>query len=311
MLRAYYLCSLRVFDLAYTLEKLKSENIKIKKVKKTSEYTYTFLVSIKDFKRLKLLFANVEIIKKVGYAFIFFSMLQYKTTLVAMVLSILFYLSLSSKIWKINIIGDSENLNNFIKNELIANNIYVGAKKLNTNDLSALQNKILYSNYDVIEYLSLEEDGCAINAFFRKKRQESEHLHFKGNLYAKKDGLIKSFDLLSGEKVVKINDYVKKGALLVKDILTTDYQEEIYIGTYGSVYAYTWYYVTIDQKISGYEQNVETLLANLLINIKSKISRNFTEYEAIYEENMLQFKYENERVFLKMHFTCIEDIAGD
>ena len=43
--------------------------------------------------------------------------------------------------------------------------------------------------------------------------------------------------------MVKVNDYVKKGDLLVKDVVTTDQNEDVYVGTYGSVYAYTWYTV--------------------------------------------------------------------
>ena len=309
MIRAGNLYKIRAFDISYILEKIKKEKIKIYKLKQISEFTYTFISPIIYEKKLKILFANIEIVKKVGYLSILISLLKYKTTLVAMIISIFFYISLSNRIWKINVIGDSESLDLFIKNQLLTNNIYVGAKKLDVNELSTIQNKILYVNYDVIE--SIEENGCAINVNYHKKRKENDNLKFKGNLYAKKDGMIKSFDLLSGEKVVKINDYVKTGDLLVKDILTTDYNQEIYIGTYGSVYAYTWYYITVDQTINNASKQKETILANLLLEIKSQISLNFTENEYICEENMLQFKVENDRVYLKMHFTCVEDIAKE
>ena len=122
--------------------------------------------------------------------------------------------------------------------------------------------------------------------------------------------MIKSFDLLSGEKVVDINDYVKKDDLLVKDILTTDYNEEVYIGTYGSVYAYTWYYVTLESKVSSNISHAD-LFANSMLMAKNQISKDFNDNEYIYEENVLQFNVKDNNMFLKIHFTCVEDIAKE
>ena len=237
-------------------------------------------------------------------------MLKYKTTIIALIISVCFYASLSNKIWKINVYGDTELLNSFIIEQLNENNIYVGSSKISSEKLSEIQNNILYKNYDLIEYLSLKQDGCIIEANFKKKRETSDKNELKGNLYASKDGVIKSFDLLSGEKVVKVNDYVKKGDLLVKDVLTTDYNEQVYIGTFGSVYAYTWYYITIEHKVYDYESK-ETILANTLLEMKKTISLNFSDLEYIYEENVLQFNIDNNILKMKVHFTCVEDIAKE
>ncbi len=310
MIRPLYLYKVHVFDIVNALNQIKENKIKIYQLKRFDEYTYTFYASIYVKKKLTHIFTNIEILKQTGYASIFLSLLKYKTTLVAMIISVFFYFSLSNKIWKINITGDTPSLENFIKNELSIHNIYVGAKKINTDDLSSIQSQILYDNYDVIEYLSIEEDGSAISVNFKKKRKENDKTEFKGSLYAKRDGVIKSFDILSGEKVVKTNDYVKKGDLLVKDVLTTDYNEEIYIGTYGAVYAYTWYYVTIEQKINSSDSG-ETIFSNLLLETKHQISLNFTENEYIYEENVLQFKIDKDNVYMKLHFTCVENIAKE
>lgn len=310
MLRPVYLYKVRVFDITNALTQIKTLNIKIYQLKNIGEYTYTFYASIYALKRLQSIFFNIEILKKTGYASIILSLLKYKTTLIALTISVCFYFSLSSKIWLINIQGDSNSLIPFINQELLNNNIYVGAKNIDIDKLSAIQNKILYKNFDTIEYLSVSKDGCAINVTFKKKRNENEITHFKNALYASKDGMIKSFDLLSGEKVVEINDYVKKGDLLVKDIITTDYNQEIYIGTFGSVYAYTWYYITMETHISSLNDK-ETLFANTLLEMKRNISQDFTKNEYIYEENVLQLKVDSNKMYLKVHFTCVENIAKE
>lgn len=310
MILPVYLYKIKVFDIINSLEKIKQLDIKIYQLKKTEDYTYTFYASIYTLKRLQSIFTNIEIIKQTGYLSIVLSLFKYKTTLIAFIISLFFYISLNNKIWIINIKGDTDSLIPFINEQLLNNNIYVGASKIDKDYLSAIQNKILYENYNKIEYLSISKNGCAIDVRFKKKRIENDKTKFEGALYATKDGMIKSFDLLSGEKVVQINDYVKKGDLLVKDIITTDYNEEIYIGTYGSVYAYTWYYITIEEYININESDA-TIFANALLDAKRKISLNFTTNEYIYEENVLQFNIENNKMYMKIHFTCVEDITKE
>ena len=238
------------------------------------------------------------------------SLLKYKTTIISLIISIFSYFTLSSRIWIINISGDASTLIPFVEEKLNENNIKVGSKKKDVNTLSEIQNKVLYSSFDIIEYLSIKSNGCAIDVSFKKKRKETEINKLKGNLYASRDGMIKSFDLLSGEKVVDINDYVRKGDLLVKDVLLTDYNQEIYIGTFGSVYAYTWYYSTIMYPVNEYDSD-ETVLANVLLEAKRQITVNFTNSEYIYQENVLQFNKDDNNVFIKIHFTCVEDIAKE
>lgn len=310
MIRSVYLYKIRTFDFPTCLNKLKENNIKVFKLHKVNDYEYTFYAPTHTHKKINNIFFNVEVIKETGYASIFFSLLKYKTTVLSLLISLFFYISLSNRIWAIKITGDADSLIPFINEQLNNNNIIIGAKKLSVDEISRIQNKILYSNFETIEYLSISSNGSVIDVTFNKKRKETTIEPFKGNLYAKRDGMIKSFELFSGEKNVKINDYVKKGDLLVKDVLLTDYNEEIYIGTKGSVYAYTWYYITINSPISSNINEVD-LFANLLFNAKREISKNFTNKEYIYSENVLQFKKDSNNVYMKIHFTCVEDIVKE
>ena len=310
MIKPLYQYKVVIYDIVSSLNKLKELKVKIYNLKKVDEHIYTFYSSIYCLNRLKSIFPNIEIIKQTGYLSIILSLLKYKTTIIALLVSLCFYFSLCNKIWIINISGDSLILNDFIKNELLENKIYVGAKKLNNDELSNIQKKILFENFDTIEYLSLDNNGSCIDVVYKKKRVENEKNQFKTSLYASKDGMIKSFDILSGEKVVEVNDYVKKGDLLVKDVLTTDYNEQVYIGTYGSVYAYTWYYITIQSYITDNMTQAD-LFANSLLEAKNKLTINFTDKEYIYEENVLQFNIDKSKLFMKIHFTCVEDIAKE
>ena len=310
IIKGLYLYKIRVFDITNFLNQLKELNIKAYKVKKEFEYTYTFYAPLSSKKILLKQYNNIEIVKSVGLLASLYTLLKYKTTIIALIISCLFYYNLTTYIWSINIYSNAPSLNNFINEQLNSNNIYIGAKSLTIDELSSISKKILYNNYDTIEYLSIEKSGCEINVSFKKRRKENEKTHLKTSLYATRDGLIKSFDILSGEKVVSINDYVKKGDLLVKDVVTSDYNKDVYIGTYGSVYAYTWYYCEIKQQILTNESEAE-ILANSLLVVKSNICKNFTLNEYIYSENVLQLKKESNMMYIKVHFTCVENIAKE
>ena len=310
LIKPQCLLEIVIFDGSYLLNTLKDNNINIYNLRKIDSYTYRFYCSVFSIKKIKSIFSSCKIIKYVGLLSSIFSLLKYKTLIVAIIISSFFYISLSSRTWIINISGDNDLLNEVIKSNLKDNNIYIGSKNKTVDEISYIQNKILFENNNLIEYLSIEKQGSCINVSFKKKREETKPNELKKSLYASKDGLIKSFDLLTGEKVVDVNDYVKKGDLLVKDVITTDYNQDIYIGTFGSVYAYTWYYVSL-QSIVNIPYNKEEILANCLLLSKSKIIDDFTDNEYIYEENVLQFNIENNKVYFKVHFTCVEDIAKE
>ena len=173
-INAMYVYEIKVVDVVWFLQTVKANNIKIYKLSKIDKFTYRFVSSFIYKKIILQSFKDIKVVNKTGLLHILFSFIKYKTTLIALVISVCFYISLSNKIWKVEIIGDTLSLNNFINQQLIDNNIYIGAKKLNVDDVSKIQNKILYSNYDVIEYLSIKIDGCKVNVSFKKKREEND-----------------------------------------------------------------------------------------------------------------------------------------
>lgn len=309
--KAMYLYRLRIYDISTALNQLKAANIKIYQLRKIDDFTYTFFASVYTKHRLKNEFPGIEIVRRAGFLSVFVSLIHYKTTLIAFVLSIALYFICSSRIWKVSITGDSILLYDLVAEELQNHDIKVGNKVMDIDTLSVIQSKILYENYDRIEYLSIQKKGCVIEVSFRKKREKVDQSVRGGNLYASRDGIIKSFDLLSGEKVVQINDYVKKGDLLVKDIVTSDYNEEIYVGTYGSVYAYTWYYADVETTIPDGDYDETETFSFLLMEARHQIAKNFAKDEYIYEENVLQFTRNGNHVTMRVHFTCVEDISKE
>lgn len=301
----------KIFDIATALDKLKEEKIKIYNLTKIDEFSYTFLVSPFCKNRLKKVFLDPKVVNEVGLIHIFENFFRYKTTLIALILAIILFFLMSNKIWKIEISGDSTSLYPLIEETLKQNKITKGISKIDSKNLLMLEEKMLYQLKDEIEWIELRNSGSVLKVKFLKRRTSMELEQLKGNLYATKNGVILSFDIKSGEKVVKINDYVKKGDLLVKDIVTTDQNEDIYVGTLGSVYAYTWYIVDSYINIDADNYDETQVFLNLLFRAKEEVSKNLTENEYIYKESVLLFEKNGKIVTMKVHFTCVEDITKE
>lgn len=306
----YY--EIRIFDICRGLNDLKANKVTIYNLHKTDAYTYQFLASPYCRNRIKKVFVNPKIIKKVGLFHVFENFFKFKTTLIALVFSIALFFLYSNRIWKIEIFGNAKQLYPMIQETLKKNHIQVGMSKMNDDALLVIEEKMLYELKDKVEWLELRKHGSTITAKFLIKRTLNPPILLNNSLYATKDGVICAFDIKNGEKMVKINDYVKKGDLLVRDVVTTDQNQDVYVGTYGAVYAYTWYIVDLTYTMKEAEIYDEvSIFTKLLIQARSDISKNFDKNESIHKENVLKFIKEGRMIHMRVHFTCIENITKE
>ena len=89
------------------------------------------------------------------------------------------------------------------------------------------------------------------------------------NIYASKDGVIQNIDVSSGNIMVKVNDYVKKGDLLVSNTITSTSEVDKIIETQGVIKAYT--YIDYEASISKKKMDDGEAFSYLLYSIRSKL----------------------------------------
>mgnify|MGYP003314227809 FL=1 len=95
MIKAVYQYKVKIYDISSALNKIKENKIKIYKLKKISDYEYTFYSSKYKLSKIQEIFISVEVVKQTGYASIVLSLLKYKTTIICLIVSMFFYISLS------------------------------------------------------------------------------------------------------------------------------------------------------------------------------------------------------------------------
>jgi similar to stage IV sporulation protein len=281
-------------------------NVSIYNFKKIDEYKYRFETEKKNRKKIKKNFKEYKLVGRKGllnYLEVIFT----KTTFICVLIGSITMYNVSKRIWKIEINGDYKEIETNIKDELTKNNILISKYYPSSNNLENIEKNIsLYLSKD-IEFLELRRRGSVIFVRYQKRRM-APTLPEKGtNLYASKDGMIRYFDVQSGVKTVKEYDYVRKGDLLVKDVVETSAGELINVGTLGSVFANTFY--VIDVEIDNKGEDEAIVFSNMLDKAKNKISSYLSKGEKIEIERILNYSIDKNKGKMKVYYMLLEDIT--
>lgn len=288
------------------INKLKFYNIDIYNFRKIGDYKYYFETSRKNRRTIKENFKDCKIISKKGILNYLESFVC-KTTFLCVIIASFSMYNVSRRIWEINIVGDYKDIEDELVEELNKNNIMISKYYPSSNKLKKIEGDISLYLSKEIEFLELRRSGSVINLRYQKRRV-AEELPSKGvSLYATKDGMVRYFDVQSGVKQVKEYDYVRKGDLLVKDVVETSSGQLIDIGTLGSVYANTFYIIDVEINCNGEDE--ASVFSLMLDKAKVKISRNLSKGEKIEVERVLNYKIDDNKGKMKVYYMLLEDIT--
>ena len=294
------------YDEISLINKLNFYGVELYNFKKIDKYKYYFETGRKNRKLIKNNFKDSKLVSKKGFVNYLEAMVC-KTTILSIMIASVFMYNVSKRIWEVNIIGDYKSFESVLMTELYKNNISISKYYPSDSKLREIENNIsVYLNKE-IEFLELRRSGSVINLRYQKRRVAGE-LPSKGvSLYATKDGMIRYFDVQSGVKQVKEYDYVRKGDLLVKDVVETSGGELIDVGTLGSVFANTFY--IIDVNVEYINEDEAAVFAKMLDKAKLKISSYLSKDEKIEIERVLSYKIGDNNGYMKVYYMLLEDIT--
>ena len=119
--------------------------------------------------------------------------------------------------------------------------------------------------------------------------------------------MIRYFEIQSGVKQVKEYDYVRKGDLLVSEVLETSEGDLINVGTLGSVFANTFY--VIDVEVQHDNEDEAVVFSKMLDKAKIKINENLSKNEKIEIERVLHYSISDSVGKMKIYYMLLEDIT--
>ena len=277
-------------------------------VKKYYVYNNDFYLKIprKYRKKVSENFNDFKIVSKIGVINFFELLINKPITLISLFLSIFLFINLASRVYKIELNGDYPYIESYVKEELKNEGINIYGYNIKEENINVIENKLKEKFNDELESLEIYKRGAKIVVNYKKRRKINDLIYNKGSLYATKDGVIKSFDISKGNKQVKINDFVKKGDLLVSDMITNNNEENINIGTRGSVFALTYYFVEVslsnplNEEMGNYVSLLDMARKEVYRNINSDAE--YIEKESILIQDL-------KSGYMKVYYVLYEDIT--
>ena len=304
-MKSKILYEIEVYDIKSILEKIREHNIEIFDVSFNNHFL-KFKSSPFYKKRIIKLFPSIKITHEYGFLIILRNLLIKKTTVLSLILSCVSFYYLNSKVYDVKVDGDSRFIEGLLIEKLEEYGIKKNIKKPDINTLLQWEQNIKKDLYKEIEFLEIRLNGLILNIKFNKRRISATTPILKNDMYASKCGVIKSINISSGDVLVEPNEYVEEGQILVKSTITNSKGEEVYIGTQGRIYAYTWNIVEVED--NNYVNEVESYVA-LLEKARRIVSHDFEKEEKIDKEVILKYEVTENEMFLRIHYTCIENIA--
>lgn len=284
-------------ELFQLLEECQSLKIEIFEVQNNSIITF-----LSTFKYRKILNQQekMEYLYTLGILGMMFRFFRDPAKIISFTLAALLLIILNHTIFSVEILGDT-----------------VYHQKLIQTQLKEFQPPFLYfdSNEMMIElrkltqelnWFSIYQQGSRLEIHYLPRKKMNLLKHQQYDLIALKNGVIAHFEVFKGNKVVKVNEYVKKGDVLVSHILFNSSNEEKTTEVFGKVYAFTFKKVEVKIKKNKFPKALQYY--ECLLRSRNQIR--LDENEKIMKEIPLQFEEDFDTIKMINYYVLYEMISG-
>lgn len=288
-------------DIISLLNAFKKDHLIVFQLTKIDDNTYRFYLPI--YQRFLARKYNMQIIKSIGILYYLVVLFCKKINIIGVISFALTLLICSRFIFKVEITGNSPSNTKLVEEVLKENNINAGDLKKSYQELNEIYDDLKASFKGKIDYLNIYQEGGVLFVKYTNSVGAKEVENNFQNIYASKDGVIQSIDVSSGNIVVQVNQFVKRGDLLVSNTITSTNGENKIIATKGKIMAYT--YVTYQGEIDAKKMDEGEAFSYLLYTIRAKLG----SIDKIDREKVLSYDIIDNKRVLKMQYVLIEDIA--
>ena len=226
-------------DIVSFLKETKKHQLTLFHLHQLDALRYSFYVPI--YQRYITSSMHLPIQKSIGllhYLFLIFKFPQIIFTLAF--ISTLFILP--HYIYDYKITGSLSIVNNQLQKDL-NKQIQMMHPKLTYPQINKLYDHLKRKYQSEIDYLNVYQKGSVLHVEYTPASHNQKTVLKYQDYIAKKDGIIRQLDVKQGNVLVKVNQYVKKGDVLISHQIEDTKQQIKMIPTLGSVEAYTYQYI--------------------------------------------------------------------
>lgn len=250
-------------------------------------------VSYEDYKNIKQIktIYTIKIIKTSGKKKLLEQVIKYKIPLLTFIISVFFLLIISSFILFINIDTENKNIKKIIKENLQENNVTLYSKKKSYTKLKEITQNIKNNNLDNIEWIEIDQKGVVltVKVIERLSNNTNANNNYK-DIVASKNGYIKKIYSRKGEVLKNIDDYVKKGDIIISGNIFRNDKVVDRVKANGKVYAEVWYIVKLNDKLIHQEITPKAVgKQKLILKVNKKEITFLTIPKKVITENKKNF----------------------
>lgn len=193
---------------------------------------------------------NVELKKVYGLERIKQLIFRHYIFVCAIIFGFLLLIFLTKVIQEVEVVHAKKEIRDIVYKELENRGIKKYRFILNFDKQEKIAKDIMENNKDKIEWLEIERIGVKYvvrveERIIKSERKQNSNRH----IVAKKDGIITKIEASKGEITKKINDFVKKGDIIISGNIMKDEEIKSTTSAEGVVFAETWYQVEIDMPL--------------------------------------------------------------
>ena len=307
------------------IKKLKDKNIDIYNIKYVKYNLIILRIKKEDYNNLdylKVLY-DIEIIEFYGIDKIKYLIKKNIYLLISIFISISVLILLTNTIFDVSVIHNNKSIRDTILRELKNNGIDKYHLKKSYKELDSIKKKILDKHSNEIEWLEIKSVGVKyiVRVEERIIKKEKDDTPIR-NIVAKKDAIIRGFDIKSGEIVKNKFDFVRKGDVVVTGDIKLYEESKKRVSADGVIYGEVWYKVTIeyplkinDITLTGNKKKVYTIrFFNKYFDLSFRHFKNVSRKDKIILKNNIfpiYLAYETQYEIKKLKKTLSKKQAED
>ena len=178
-----------------------------------------------------------------------------KHLIIFIIIAFAVFLLFTHVIFGIEVIHSNKDIRNLLLNELKEAGIKKLSFKKSYNEISKIKEKILNKYPDKIEWLEIEETGTKYTVRVEERTLvKKDENNTPRNIIAAKDGVLKKVIAEKGDIVKDMNEYVKKGDMIINGELIFNEKVTGKVRAEGKAYAEVWYVTKTEYPFATYTE---------------------------------------------------------
>lgn len=216
-----------------------------------------------------------------------------KHLIIITVIMFILFLILTHVIFDVEVIHSNKELRTLLLNELKKDGIKTFSLKKSYDEINKIKEKIMNKFPDQIEWLEIEENGTKYTVRVEERTIiTKDDNNTPRNIVAKKDGVLKKVIAKKGDIVKDMNDYVKKGDLIVNGELIFNDEVKGKVKAEGEAFAEVWYVTKTEYPMFTFKEektdNIKNVYAIKFLNHTFELTFNKFKTKKIEEQEILK-----------------------